>query len=239
MTDDAKKGMIKAYLNRKDVLCVDEMPVSPEQAPADYDIFLCTRELPDALTAETAALRQLCSALIGSGYRVFFPSALPADLTDEQRAQRIVEALSGSKVMVAAGVGSENASDPVSEKLRSAFLKRAAADPSLGFIACWRDAADENLPADLAGREILDMSDLSFLVTLGEKLSEWLEPPAEEASEPDSDAREEEREPECSEDVSEEPETAPALEGKKSFPWIWLLIGVAAAAAVFFFLIRR
>ena len=112
---------------------MDEKPVSPEPAPADYDIFLCTRELPDALTAETAALRQLCSALIGSGYRVFFPSALPADLTDEQRAQRIVEALSGSKVMIAAGVGSENASDPVSEKLRSVFLKRAETDPSLGF----------------------------------------------------------------------------------------------------------
>ena len=46
---------------------MDEKPVSPEPAPADYDIFLCTRELPDALTAETAALRQLCSALIGSG----------------------------------------------------------------------------------------------------------------------------------------------------------------------------
>ena len=136
---------------------MDEKPVSPEPAPADYDIFLCTRELPDALTAETAALRQLCSALIGSGYRVFFPSALPAGLTDEQRAQRIVEALSGSKVMIAAGVGSESASDPVSEKLRSAFLKRAEADPSLGFIACWRDAAGGDLPADLADRELLNI----------------------------------------------------------------------------------
>ena len=39
------------------------------------DIFLCTRELPDKLTAETAALRQLCAALAGEGYRVFFPPA--------------------------------------------------------------------------------------------------------------------------------------------------------------------
>ena len=233
--------MINADLNRKDVLCVDELPVSPEPAPADYDIFLCTRELPDALTAETAALRQLCSALIGSGYRVFFPSALPAGLTDEQRAQRIVEALSGSKVMVAAGIGSENASDPVSEKLRSAFLKRAETDPSLGFIACWRDAAGEDLPADLADREILDMSDLSFLVTLGEKLSAWLEPPAEETAEPAEPdiGAQEEHEPEYTEDVSEGLESAPAPEEKKTFPWIWLLIGVAAAAVVLFFLIRR
>ena len=221
---------------------MDAKPVSPEPAPADYDIFLCTRELPDALTAETAALRQLCSALIGSGYRVFFPSALPAGLTDEQRAQRIVEALSGSKVMIAAGVGSENASDPVSEKLRSAFLKRAEADPSLGFIACWRDAAGGDLPADLADRELLDMSDLSFLVTLRERLSAWLKPPAAEESEPaepDTDIRESDPGPDSPEDVSLKPGAAPAPERKKPFPWIWLLIGAAAAAAVLFFLIRR
>ena len=221
---------------------MDEKPVSPEPAPADYDIFLCTRELPDALTAETAALRQLCSALIGSGYRVFFPSALPAGLTDEQRAQRIVEALSGSKVMIAAGVGSESASDPVSEKLRSAFLKRAEADPSLGFIACWRDAAGGDLPADLADRELLDMSDLSFLVTLRERLSAWLKPPAAEESEPaepDTDIRESDPGPDSPEDVSLMPGAAPAPERKKPFPWIWLLIGAAAAAAVLFFLIRR
>ena len=221
---------------------MDEKPVSPEPAPADYDICLCTRELPDALTAETAALRQLCSALIGSGYRVFFPSALPAGLTDEQRAQRIVEALSGSKVMIAAGVGSENASDPVSEKLRSAFLKRAAADPPLGFIACWRDAAGGDLPADLADRELLDMSDLSFLVTLRERLSAWLKPPAAEESEPaepDTDIRESDPGPDSPEDVSLKPGAAPAPERKKPFPWIWLLIGAAAAAAVLFFLIRR
>ncbi len=222
---------------------MDEKPVSPEPAPADYDIFLCTRELPDALTAETAALRQLCSALIGSGYRVFFPSALPADLSDEQRAQRIVEALSGSKVMIAAGVGSENASDPVSEKLRSAFLKRAEADPSLGFIACWRDAAGADLPADLADRELLDMSDLSFLVTLRERLSAWLKPPAAEESGPadpdDTDTRESEPGPDSPEDASPQPEAAPVPERKKTFPWIWLLIGAAAAAAVLFFLLRR
>lgn len=227
---------------------MDETPVSPGPAPADYDIFLCTRELPDALTAETAALRQLCSALIGSGYRVFFPSALPADLTDEQRAQRIVEALSGSKVMVAAGVGSENASDPVSEKLRAAFLKRVETDPSLGFIACWRDAAPESLPPDLTGREFLDMSDLSFLVTLGERLSTWLNPPAEtvsETGEPNTEASEQALEPKVPWDAPEAltpghgedaVSEAPDEKKKKTIPWTWLLIFAVAAAAVFFFL---
>ena len=199
---------------------MDERPVSPDQAPAEYDIFLCTRELPDALTPETAALRQLCSALIGSGWRVFFPSALPADLTDEERAGKIVEALQHSKVMVAAGVGAENAADPVAEKLRSAFMEAASKDDSLRFIACWRDAGPEALPADLAGREVLDMSDLSFLVTLKDRLTEWLVVPEEEQPE----------EPEY--------EAAPAPD-KKPFPWKWLLLAAVAVAAVIFFLVKR
>ena len=199
---------------------MDERPVSPEQTPAEYDIFLCTRELPDALTPETAALRQLCSALIGSGWRVFFPSALPADLTDEQRAGKIVEALQHSKVMVAAGVGAENAADPVAEKLRSAFREAAAKDDSLRFIACWRDAAPEALPADLAGQEVLDMSDLSFLVTLKDRLSEWLAVPEEEP-------------PEAPEDAA-----SPAEGPKKPFPWKWLIAAVIVAAIVFFFVKR-
>ena len=198
---------------------MDERPVSPDQAPAEYDIFLCTRELPDALTPETAALRQLCSALIGSGWRVFFPSALPADLTDEQRAGKIVEALQHSKVMVAAGVGTENASDPVAEKLRSAFMENAAKDDSLHFISCWRDASPDALPADLAGQEILDMSDLSFLVTLKDRLSEWLAVPEEESPE-------------------EPGPVSPPQETGKRFPWMWLLAAVVVAAVVFFLLKR-
>ena len=112
----------------------------------------------------------------------------------------------------------------------------------MGFIACWRGAAAADLPADLADRELLDMSDLSFLVTLRERLSAWLKPPAAEVSEPaepDADIRESESEPDSPEDVSPKPETAPAPERKKPFPWIWLLIVAAAAAAVLFFLIRR
>ena len=64
------------------------------------DIFLCTRELPDKLTEETAALRQLCAALAGEGYNVFFPSALPGELTDQERAKAVLEALKSARVMV-------------------------------------------------------------------------------------------------------------------------------------------
>ena len=199
---------------------MEERPTTPETAPAEYDIFLCTRDLPDALTAETAALRQLCSALAGAGWRVFFPSALPKDLTDEQRAAKIVEALRGVKVMVAAGIGSENAADPVAAKLRSSFMEQAAADPTRHFIACWRDAAPESLPEDLAGGEILDMSELSFLVTLKEKLGEWLASPEEEPPE------------------EETPPPVPE-EAKKPFPWKWLLLAAVVVAAVVWFVIRR
>ena len=199
---------------------MDERALREEAAAPEYDVFLCTRELPDELTAETAALRQLCSALAGSGYRVFFPSALPKDLTDEQRAEKIVEALRNAKVMVAAGVGGENAADPVAEKLRTAFLSQAGEDAPRRFIACWRDAVPEELPADLAGREVLDMSDLGFLVTLREKLAEWLAPPEEE-SEPE-------------EDVPTPPE-----EKKKPFPWLWVLLAAVVLAVGAWLLLRK
>ena len=205
---------------------MEERPLSNETNAADYDIFLCTRELPDELTAETAALRQLCSALAGEGWRVFFPSALPKDLTDEQRAERIVEALRRARVMVAAGVGAENAADPVAEKLRAAFRERADQDPSLRLVACWRDAAPEELPADLSGGEVLDMSDLRFLVELKEQLSAWLAPPPEE-------------EPPEEQPPAEESAPAPPEERKKPFPWKWILLAAAVVAAVVYFVLRK
>ena len=86
------------FVPGKDVPIMDVQTLLAQLPPEQPDIFLCTRELPDKLTAETAALRQLCSALAGDGYKVFFPSGLPRDLTDEQRAAKIVEALKGSKI---------------------------------------------------------------------------------------------------------------------------------------------
>lgn len=199
---------------------MDERQAAAESARPSYDIFLCTRELPDALTAETAALRQLCSALTGSGYSVFFPSALPTELTDEERAEAIVNALRGARVMVAAAVGEEGADDPVAAKLRESFRAGAESDPSRHFISCARDVAAESLPEDLAGAEVLDMSELDFLLTLKDKLAAWLAPPPEEAP---------------AGEPAEEP--APA---KKPFPWKWVLLGVAVAAAIAaFFLFRR
>lgn len=196
---------------------MEERPILP--SAQDYDIFLCTRELPDALTAETAALRQLCSALIGEGWRVFFPSALPKELTDEQRAEAIVEALRRSKVMVAAMVGSEGAADGVARKLRETFRSEAAGDPARGFIACARDVPAEALPEDLADTELLDMSDLSFLVTLREQLAARLTPPPEE-------------------EPVEEPAPEPAAE-KKPFPWKWVLLGVVIVALIAFLFLRK
>ena len=217
MTDAAKKGMMSPRKPLgKEVLPMEERPVAPETA-ASYDIFLCTRELPDALTAETAALRQLCSALIGAGWRVFFPSALPKELTDEQRARTIVDALDHSRVLVAAGVGEEYAADPVAAKLRAAFREKAVEDPERHFVACWRDAAPEALPEDLRAEEILDMSDLGFLVTLREKLTAWLTPPETEES-------------------AEEPAPAPV---KKPFPWKWLLLAAAVIAAAVWRAVRK
>ncbi len=161
------------------------------------DIFLCTRELPDKLTAETAALRQLCSALVGEGYSVFFPSALPGELTDEQRAQRIVDALKSSRVMVAAGVGPEGLTDLLSRGLWGAFLK-SGEDADRRFFLCWRDQGDAALPVILEGRPIYDMSDLSFLTELKAALAAVLPPPRA-------------MEPEEGEETSPEPEDVPAM----------------------------
>ena len=195
---------------------MDEQTLLAQLPPEEPDIFLCTRELPDKLTAETAALRQLCSALAGEGYKVFFPAALPKELTDEQRAERIVQALKNARVMVAAGVGREGLDDPMSKALWKAFLG-SAEDAADRFILCWREPGDDPLPEELAGKEPLDMTDLQFLYDLQGKLNLLLpreEPPAEP---------EEEASP--AEEAPEEP-PAPA---KKPFPWKWVLIGIAAA----------
>ena len=156
---------------------MEERPEAPERAEPLYDIFLCTRELPDQLTGETAALRQLCSALTGEGYKVFFPSALPKDMPDQQRAEKIVEALQSSGVMVAAGIGTEGLDDPFSRKLWSEFRK----DPARPFFLCWREQGDAPFPEELAGVTPFDMSELTFLVKLKEQLAGLL--PAREIPE--------------------------------------------------------
>ena len=200
-----------------------------------YDIFLCTRELPDELTAETAALRQLCAALIGSGYRVFFPPSNLRGLETEARARAIADAVKGSPVMIAAAVGDEGVQDPAARYLWDRFLTLAGEAPGRTFLACCRDVTA--LPAELEGREILDMGELEFLVKLKEKLSAALpgvlrapeeEPPAEPApetpeEEPIPEAPEEEPVPEAPEEAS--PSEEAPLPRRRRWPWIALAVG--------------
>ena len=238
----------------KDVPIMDVQTLLAQLPPEQPDIFLCTRELPDKLTAETAALRQLCSALAGDGYKVFFPAALPKELTDEQRAQRIVDAVKNAKVMVAAGVGREGLDDPMSRALWKAFLSRGE-DAADRFILCWRDQGEDPLPSELGGREPLDMTDLRFLFELKEKLELLLppesqttreepseEPPEEkpaEASEEEPAAAAEEAEGPAPEEEAAPAEEAPPASGKKPFPWKWVLLGVAAAAVILWLVFFR
>ena len=233
---------------------MEERSDAPERMEELYDIFLCTRELPDQLTGETAALRQLCSALVGDGYKVFFPSGLPRDLTDEQRAAKIVEALKGSKIMVAAGIGTEGLNDPVSRKLWSEFRK----DPARPFFLCWREQGDAPFPEELAGVTPFDMSELTFLVKLKEQLTGLL--PVREAPEEEPVPELPETEPEAPAEVlpetpeevpvEEAPEEVPAEEApeetpaeaapvpaRKPFPWKWVLL--AAAAVILLLFLKR
>ncbi len=167
----------------------------------NYDIFLCTRGLPDALTPETAALRQLMSALVGSGYKVFFPSALPKDVPEEILARAMADAVRGSKVMIAAAVGDEGAQDPTARFLWKRFRELSAAEPERRFIACARDLSQ--LPEELEGAQTLDMGALRFLSDLSGLLSQTLprreaEPAAETEAEAEPEAEEvrEDAEPE-------------------------------------------
>ena len=230
---------------------MDVQTLLAQLPPEQPDIFLCTRELPDKLTAETAALRQLCSALAGDGYKVFFPAALPKELTDEQRAQRIVDAVKNAKVMVAAGVGREGLDDPMSRALWKAFLSRGE-DAADRFVLCWRDQGEDPLPSELGGREPLDMTDLRFLFDLKEKLEVLLpresEATREEPSAEEDDAPEAAEEPAgAAEEAPQEetpqeeapPEEAPPAEAKKPFPWKWVLIGAAVAAAILWLVFFR
>ena len=237
------------------------------QLPGDEqtDIFLCTRELPDRLTAETSALRQLCAALAGEGWKVFFPSNLPRELTDEQRAERIVAAVRSARVMVAAGVGREGLTDMLSRGLWGAFLK-SGEDAANRFFLCWRDQEEEPLPVILEGKPLFDMSDLRFLTDLKAALAKVLPPPvARETPEADpeeapaetpeevpevisetpdepKEAGENPAEPEeVPEETPEAPEEAPAEappEEKKPFPWKWVLLGAAVLALVLWLIFK-
>ena len=211
------------------------------------DIFLCTRELPDKLTEETAALRQLCAALAGEGYNVFFPSALPGELTDQERAKAVLEALKSARVMVAAGVGRESLNDVLSRGLWGAFLK-SSEDAGSRFFLCWRDPGDEPLPPPLEGMVPFDMSDLRFLTELKTSLAAVLPPPRtfdpEEASEDASgepeEAPPEETAPEGEPLADEAPkEEASAEPERKPFPWVWVLLGAAVVAVVLWLIFRK
>ena len=111
---------------------------TPDLTNETYDIFLCTRELPDALTPETAALRQLCAALIGSGYRVFFPPSTLFGQEPEAQAKAIAQAVKTAPVMIAAAVGDEGILDPTARFLWGKFRAMAGEDPSRTFLACCR-----------------------------------------------------------------------------------------------------
>ena len=204
----------------------------PDLANETYDIFLCTRELPDALTPETAALRQLCAVLIGSGYRVFFPPSTLFGQETEARAQAIAQAVKTTPVMIAAAVGDEGILDLTARFLWSRFLAMAGEDPSRTFLSCCRDVTA--LPEELSGQEVMDLGDLEFLVKLKEKLAAALPGVVraagpEEAPEEDTAAEPAEKEP--------VPEEAPAeetpAEKKRRIPWIAL----AAAAVVIVILV--
>jgi len=198
--------------------------LTAEPVNETYDIFLCTRNLPDALTPETAALRQLCSALIGEGYRVFFPPAALAEQTPEEKEARIVRALQTSKVMVAAAVGPEGAQDALARYLWGAFQTLAKEDPSRCFIPCLRDA--DELPEELQGREILDMGDLRFLVTLKEKIAAALAPARAEAEEASAEDVPEEA-PVEEIPAEEEPSGEEAPPAGKKLRWEWLALAAA------------
>lgn len=226
----------------------EKKPALPPEE--QVDIFLCTRELPDKLTLETASLRQLCSALAGEGYRVFFPPALPRELTDEEKAARIVDALKRAKVMVAAGVGQESLTDPLSLGLWHAFLKNDGAAER--FFLCWRDQGDAPLPAFPGVAAPFDMTDLRFLAELKEKLAAVLPPPVDRELSPEPEEAPEPAPEEAAEAAGEEeipsaeeggpssdaPEAVPAVE-KKPFPWIWVLLAAAAVGLVIWLLLRK
>lgn len=218
----------------------EKKPETPLEEP--YDIFLCTRELPDKLTAETAALRQLCAALAGEGWRVFFPANLPRELTDEQRAERIVAALRSARVMVAAGVGREGLDDLLSRGLWGAFLK-SGEDAAERFFLCWRDQGEEPLPSILEGKTPYDMGDVRFLTDLKAALHAALPSPADREAPEEAPAEEEPvpgAEPEEEPAPEEAPEEEPAPEeAKKPFPWKWVLLGAAVIAVILWFLFRK
>ena len=211
-----------------------------EPSSEGCDIFLCTRGLPDKLTAETAALRQLCAALIGSGYKVFFAPALPKDTPPEEVARAMASAAGSARVMIAAAVGDEGAQDVTARFLWQAFRQAARNDPSRRFIACSRDLSAQ--PEEFAGAEVLDMGDLKFLAILSQRLREAL--PGVGRAVTDFTAPEAPEAPEepVGESASEEPsaeDPAASLDDKRRKFWLILAIGAIAVAALVVLLLLR
>ena len=212
---------------------------NPTENPSEaYDIFLCTRGLPDKLTGETAALRQLCSALAGSGYKVFFAPSLPKDTPPEELARAMANAAGTSRVMIAAAVGDEGAQDKNARLLWQVFRQAAQNDPSRRFIACSRDLTAQ--PEEFSGIEVLDMGDLKFLAKLsslltealpgvGRTVEEFAAPEAPETPEIDAVPETEAGEP--------SPETVPGDRRRKY--WLALAIGGIIVVAMIVLLLLR
>ena len=217
-----------------------------ENPKEGYDIFLCTRGLPDKLTGETAALRLLCAALIGSGYKVFFAPSLPKDTPPEELARAMADAAATTPVMIAAAVGDEGAQDKNARLLWQVFRQAAAADLSRHFIACSRDLTAQ--PEEFAGTEVLDMGDLKFLVNLSERLGkalpgigrvveEFSAPEAPEAPKIDEITEAPKIDSASAETRAES--SAPPAEDRRRKYWLALAVGGIAVVALIVILLLR
>lgn len=204
-----------------------------------YDIFLCTRGLPDKLTGETAALRQLCAALIGSGYKVFFAPSMPKDTPPEEMAMAMANAVKTAPVMIAAAVGDEGAQDNTARFLWRQFRESVRNDPSRRFIACSRDLSAQ--PEEFADAEVLDMGDLEFLVKLKDRLTAVL--PAAAKAGAEFIAPEAPRSPEDPESpespVEEATPVPPAPDDRRRKLWLALAIGAVAIVLLILLLCLR
>lgn len=121
---------------------------------AEYDVYLCAREADEngRRVMDSVIAAELYTRLCAEGFKVFFPQKSLEDKSGGEWEPHIFAALSSAEVMVVIGTSAESFDEVWVRNAWSRFSKI--------IIPVVRDMSPSELPDELAGLQVLDMSRL-------------------------------------------------------------------------------
>lgn len=121
---------------------------------AEYDVYLCAREADEngRRVMDSVIAAELYKRLCAEGFKVFFPQKSLEDKFGGEWEPHIFAALSSAEVMVVVGTSAESFDEVWVRNAWSRFSKM--------IIPVVRDMSPSELPDELAGLQVLDMSRL-------------------------------------------------------------------------------